>query len=57
MQKERDHRTVQISVPFANYTKTDLVVEFLKKGGTIDELQANSWSCHTPNGNQPCGKC
>ena len=57
MQKERDHRTVKISVPFANYTKTDLVVEFLKNGGTIAELQENSWSCHTPNGDLPCYKC
>ena len=57
MQKERDHRTVKVSVPFANYTKTDLLIEFLKNGGTIEELQANSWSCHTPNGDTPCGKC
>lgn len=57
MQKERDHRTIKISVPFAKYTKTDLLVEFLKKGGTIEELQKNSWSCHTPNGDLPCGKC
>ena len=57
LEKEKSHKTVKITVPFCNYSKTDLVKEYLKKGGTIEELNKNSWSCHEPINNKPCGHC
>ena len=57
LNKEKSHRNIKITVPFAKYTKTDLVEMFLANGGTINELNSNSWSCHKPIKNKPCGKC
>lgn len=57
LQKERSKRTVKIVVPFRKYTKTQLLVEFFKNGGTVNELNENSWSCYEPVNNKPCGKC
>ena len=57
LEKERKKKSVRIVVPFCEYTKTDLVVKFLESGGTIDELNNNSWSCHNPINNAPCGIC
>lgn len=55
--KERNKREVEIVIPYADYTKTDLVEEYFRKGGTIKELETNSWSCHTPKADKPCGNC
>ncbi len=57
LEKERQPKTVKISIPFSDYTKTDLIVEYLNKGYSIDDLNKYSWSCHTPNNGSPCGKC
>lgn len=57
LEKERQPKTVKISVPFSNYTKTDLIVEYLKKGYSLEDLDKYSWSCHTPENNKPCGHC
>jgi len=50
-----NERKFTISAPFKEYTKTELVKEFLSKGGN-DEMLKVSYSCY----NQlalPCGKC
>ena len=54
LNKEKSHKKVKVVVPYAKYTKTDLVEEYLQNGGTIEELNQNSWSCHTPQKNKPC---
>ena len=56
-EKERSHRTVKVSIPFAEYSKTDLVYEYFKNGGSEEELDRESWSCHEPDNGKPCGKC
>lgn len=55
--KERSARKVSVVVPFSSYTKTELVKEYLQSGGAVEELDANSWSCHEPDNGKPCGKC
>lgn len=55
--KEIQPKRIKIVVPFKKYTKTEMVYNFLKDGGTIAELDANSFSCYTPVGDKPCGKC
>lgn len=57
LEKERQPKTVKISIPFSEYTKTDLVVEYLNKGFSLEDLDKYSWSCHTPDNGKPCGKC
>lgn len=57
LEKERQPKTIQIVIPFAEYTKTDLICAFFEDGGTRDELEKNSWSCHTPVNGEPCGHC
>lgn len=55
--KEREKKTVNVVVPFRGYTKTELVRLFLQNGGTIEDLNENSWSCYEPINGKPCGKC
>lgn len=57
LEKERQPKSIQVVIPFAEYTKTDLICAFFEIGGTLDELNANSWSCHTPVDGKPCGHC
>lgn len=57
LQNDVISHTVKVVTPFRNYTKTDLVYEYLKRGGSIDDVENNSWSCHTPDDGKPCGKC
>lgn len=57
LENERQKNSVRIVVPFADYTKTDLVSEYLKKGFRLEDLEKHSWSCHTPVDGKPCGKC
>lgn len=55
--KERQPMEIRVVTPYAEYTKAELVKEFFKTGGTIKELEENSWSCHTPINHKPCGTC
>lgn len=55
--KERSGRRVEVVVPYADYTKEQLVGMYLANGGDVRELQAESWSCHHPRGGKPCGEC
>ena len=55
--KERQPKKVEIVIPFADCTKTELICKFFEAGGLLEELENNSWSCHTPVDGKPCGKC
>lgn len=57
LEKERQPKTVKISIPFADHTKTDLVVDYLSAGYALEDLDKYSWSCHTPENGKPCGHC
>ena len=57
LMKEREPKEIKISIPFADYTKTDLIVKYLKQGYSVEDLDLHSWSCHTPFNDKPCGKC
>lgn len=57
LSKERSKRKVKIVVPYKDYTKQELVRLFVAKGGDIDKLKTESWSCHFPKNNQECGEC
>lgn len=57
LEKDTFPKSVQVVIPYGHLTKAELVFEYLKAGGTVEDIEKNSWSCHTPNGNEPCGKC
>lgn len=57
LNKERSHRNIKIVIPFAEYSKTDLVYAYFQAGGTEEELNRKSWSCHEPVNGKPCGNC
>ena len=57
LEKERQPKTIKVVIPFAEYTKTELLCAFFEDGGVLDDLDKNSWSCHTPVDGRPCGQC
>ena len=50
-----DARTFSIEIPYKKFTKTALVAEYLRAGGTADALLI-SYSCYTGR-EKPCGIC
>lgn len=41
-----------------NCSKSRLVEQYLRKGGTLEDLETNSWSCYNPTEDGiPCGCC
>jgi len=51
-------RHINFNLKYKYWTKEDLIKEFIKQGGTVDELINYSFSCYTPdNDEQPCGEC
>lgn len=57
LEREAFPQTVKVVTPFRGHSKTDLVYEYLKAGGTVEDIEANSWSCHWPKDGEPCGEC
>lgn len=57
LSKEQSKRRIKIVVPYKGYTKQELVQLYVAKGGDIERLKNESWSCHFPKGNQECGEC
>ena len=51
-------RHINFNLKYKDWTKEDLIKEFIKQGGTVDDLIQRSFSCYTPSVvEEPCGKC
>jgi len=50
-------RNIEINLKYKNYTKLDLVKEYIEKGGSIKDLTETSFSCYTPVDGKQCGVC
>ena len=51
-------RHINFNLKYKDWTKEDLIKQFIKQGGTVDELIHHSFSCYTPNVvAEACGKC
>lgn len=50
-------REININLKYKEWTKKQLVDEYLKQGYSIDDLVENSMSCYTPVEGKQCGKC
>lgn len=49
---------IKINFDYKDYSKADLLEEYLMRGGDIEEAMKRSFSCHHPNeDNEPCWKC
>lgn len=57
LNKEDSKRKVKIVVPFRDFTKKELLQTYIAKGGSIKDLEKNSWSCHRPKEGKTCGEC
>lgn len=57
LEDERFHvKKSKVIAPYRHLTKVGLVRTYLQKGGSVDELQNNTWSCYS-GGDIECGKC
>ena len=50
-------KTVNVVMPYKEYTKTELLSEYLSNGGDIDYAFESSFSCYNPVDNEPCWNC
>ena len=50
-------KKVKVVMPYKDYTKTELVKEFIANGGDINEAFNKSFSCYTPINGEPCWEC
>ena len=55
--KEKSKRKVKIVVPYRDYTKRELMQLYIARGGSVEKLKNESWSCHFPENGKECGKC
>jgi len=52
-----DSKQIKIITDFNNYTKYDLLKEYLEQGGDIDRAFDETFSCYTPNNDKECLHC
>lgn len=57
LNKERSHRSVEVLVPYKDFSKEELLAMYIESGGDIEKLVANTWSCYRPVNGKPCGEC
>jgi len=50
-------RDININLKYKDWTKKQLVDEYLKLGYDLDDLVEKSMSCYTPVNEKQCGKC
>lgn len=56
-QQSQSGRLVKISMPFKQNSKRELLMEYIKQGGTMDEAWNASFSCYHPIDDEPCLSC
>ena len=50
-------KKVEICLPYLHLNKEQLLAEYLKNGGDIQEAWDNTFSCYNPQDGKMCGKC
>lgn len=48
---------IKINFDYKNYSKSDLLYEYLERGGSMEVALKESFSCHHPVGDEPCWMC
>lgn len=54
---QKEDKKIKIEKKYLNYGKQDLVKEYIKSGGTLEEIKNNSFSCYNSNSGEPCYNC
>ena len=50
-------RNINLNLKYKNFTKLDLVKQYVEKGESIKSLVEDSFSCYTPINGKQCGTC
>lgn len=50
-------KSVKIVMPFRNWSKADMLREYVKQGGDLKTAWESSFSCYTPVNGKPCMHC
>lgn len=50
-------KEIKINKEFVYKSKTELIDEYLKQGGTLEEIKESTFSCYTPIDNKECFNC
>lgn len=57
-QQSQPGKMVKISMPFKQYSKRELLEQYLKMGGSLEKAYNETFSCYHPdNDNKPCLAC
>lgn len=51
------NKDIKIEKKFVKMSKSEIIDEYLKSGGNIDEIKQNTFSCYTPKDNNECFEC
>lgn len=51
------NKNIKINLNFLEYTKYDLLKEYIENGGDIEEAFNKSFTCQHPLNNKPCWSC
>lgn len=53
-----NRRSFSVSLPMKSMTKTQMVAEYLKQGGSLEEVYEDTFSCYNPqHGGKECNRC
>jgi len=50
-------KSVSVEETFVHFTKGELVREYVRRGGDIERVRAETFSCYTPIDGRECGAC
>lgn len=56
-QQSQPGKEVTVALPFKDYSKRELLEQYVKEGGTLEEAWQNSFSCYHPIHDKPCLSC
>ena len=56
-QKSQPGRRAKLVMPFKDYSKRELLTEYVNNGGTLEEAFESTFSCYHPVHGKPCMSC
>lgn len=56
-QQSQPAKKVRAVIPYKNYSKRELLEEYIRRGGNIETAFYDSFSCYHPVNDQPCLNC
>lgn len=50
-------RKVRVVTPYSGWSKTQLLTEYIRQGGSLAEVREKTFSCYSPVNGKECGFC